>query len=99
MSLPTGPVIGILGDNLRLRGSVLPIPPRRATRWTRGLELPRGGETAGRERLAGFLARRLRLTLAQSLRVLEELSDLAYGSVDWASLENGRAQDASPDRA
>lgn len=45
MSLPTGPVIGILGDNLRLRGSVLPIPPRRATRWARGLGLPRGGET------------------------------------------------------
>lgn len=44
-ALPTGPVIGILGDNLRLRGSVLPIPARRSTRWTRGLDLPRGGET------------------------------------------------------
>ena len=45
MSLPIRDVVGILGDNLRLRGSVLPISARRATRWTRGLELPRGGET------------------------------------------------------
>jgi hypothetical protein len=48
--------------------------------------------------VVGFLARRLRLMLAQSLTVLEELADLAYGRVDWASLENSRAQDASPDR-
>ncbi len=48
--------------------------------------------------VTGFLARRFRLMLAQSLTVLEELSDLAYGRVDWASLERGRAQDASPDR-
>ena len=45
MALPTGDVIGILADNLRLRGSVLPLPTRRATRWTKGLDLPRGGET------------------------------------------------------
>jgi len=45
MPLPTGDVIGILADNLRLRGSVLPIPKRNATRWARGLNLPRGGET------------------------------------------------------
>jgi Fe-S oxidoreductase len=45
MPLPTGDVIGILADNLRLRGSVLPISKRDATRWTRGLDLPRGGET------------------------------------------------------
>ena len=45
MSLPIRDVVGILGDNLRLRGSVLPISARKATRWTRGLELPRGGET------------------------------------------------------
>ena len=38
-------MIGILADNLRLRGSVLPIPRRSATRWTRDLDLPRGGET------------------------------------------------------
>ena len=48
--------------------------------------------------VTGFLARRLRLMLAQSLTVLEELVDLAYGRVDWASLESGSAQDASPDR-
>jgi Fe-S oxidoreductase len=45
MALPTGDVIGILGDNLRLRGSVLPIPKRSASHWARGLRLPRGGET------------------------------------------------------
>ncbi len=45
MPLPTRDVIGILTDNLRLRGSVLPIPARRATRWARELDLPRGGET------------------------------------------------------
>lgn len=40
MSLPMRDVVGILGDNLRLRGSVLPISARKATRWTEGLELP-----------------------------------------------------------
>ncbi len=45
MPLPTGDVIGILGDNLRLRKSVLPLPARVATKWTEGLDLPRGGET------------------------------------------------------
>lgn len=45
MPLPTGDVIGILGDNLRLRKSVLPLPSRVATRWTEGLGLRRGGET------------------------------------------------------
>jgi Fe-S oxidoreductase len=45
MPLPTGDVIGILADNLRLRKSVLPISRRSATRWARGLALPRGGET------------------------------------------------------
>jgi Fe-S oxidoreductase len=45
MALPTADVIGILADNLRLRGSVLPISSRRATRWAQGLGLPRGGET------------------------------------------------------
>jgi Fe-S oxidoreductase len=45
MALATGDVIGILADNLRLRGSVLPLSSRRATRWTRGLGLARGGET------------------------------------------------------
>jgi Fe-S oxidoreductase len=45
MALPVRDVVGILSDNLRLRGSVLPIPARRATRWARDLDLPRGGET------------------------------------------------------
>jgi len=45
MPLPTGDVIGILADNLRLRRSVLPISTRSATRWARGLDLPRGGTT------------------------------------------------------
>ena len=45
MPLPTGDVIGILGDNLRLRKSVLPLPTKVATKWTEGLGLPRGGKT------------------------------------------------------
>ncbi|MCX8032662.1 MAG: (Fe-S)-binding protein [Thermoleophilia bacterium] len=45
MPLPTGEVIGILGDNLRLRRSVLPIPKRHVVGWAKGLGLPRGGET------------------------------------------------------
>lgn len=45
MALPTRDVVGILADNLRIRGSVLPIPASAATRWARDLDLPRGGET------------------------------------------------------
>jgi Fe-S oxidoreductase len=45
MPLPTGDVIGILADNLRLRKSVLPISAKAATRWTEGLDLAHGGET------------------------------------------------------
>jgi Fe-S oxidoreductase len=45
MPLPSKDVIGILSDNLRLRGSVLPIPKRAATGWASDLNLPRGGET------------------------------------------------------
>ena len=45
MPLSTGDVIGILGDNLRLRKSVLPLSAKVATRWTEGLGLPRGGRT------------------------------------------------------
>ncbi len=40
MPLATRDVVGILADNLRLRGSVLPIPARRATGWARELGLP-----------------------------------------------------------
>ncbi|HUW63239.1 MAG TPA: (Fe-S)-binding protein [Spirochaetia bacterium] len=45
MPLPTGPTIGILADNLRLRRSVLPLSRKSAMRWSAGLGLPRGGET------------------------------------------------------
>lgn len=45
MPLPIAPILGILSDNLRKRGSVLPLSKRAATGWARGLELPRGGET------------------------------------------------------
>ena len=49
--------------------------------------------------VTGFLARRLRLMLAESLFLLEELAEIAYDRVDWAAVESARAQDASPDRA
>lgn len=45
MPLPIAPILGILSDNLRKRGSVLPLSKRAATGWARGLNLPRGGET------------------------------------------------------
>ncbi len=45
MAIPRKAVLGILADNLRKRGSVLPLPRKVATNWARGLELPRGGET------------------------------------------------------
>jgi len=45
MPLPIGDTIGILADNLASRKSVLPISASSATRWARGLSLPRGGET------------------------------------------------------
>ena len=48
--------------------------------------------------VTGFLARRLRLMLSQSLRVLEELADLAYGRIDWAARESEGTQDTSVDR-
>jgi hypothetical protein len=45
MPLPTATVLGILGDNLERRGSVLPLSKRHATRWAKGLGLPEGGDT------------------------------------------------------
>jgi Fe-S oxidoreductase len=45
MSIPIAPVLGIFADNVRKRGSVLPLSKRTATGWARGLNLPRGGET------------------------------------------------------
>jgi len=45
MPLPIAPILGILSDNLRKRGSVLPLSKRSSTGWARGLDLPRGGDT------------------------------------------------------
>ena len=45
MPLPIGPVLGILSDNLKYRGSVLPLSKSRATGWSKGLNIPNGGET------------------------------------------------------
>lgn len=45
MPLPIGPVLGILSDNLRKRGNVLPLSWSAATGWAGGLDIPRGGET------------------------------------------------------
>ena len=45
MPLPIGPVLGILSDNLRKRGSVLPLSKSEATGWAKGLNIPRGGKT------------------------------------------------------
>lgn len=45
MPLPIAPTLGIFVDNVRKRGSVLPLSKRTATGWARGLDLPRGGET------------------------------------------------------
>jgi Fe-S oxidoreductase len=45
MPLPIASILGIFSDNLRKRGSVLPLSKRTATGWAHGLNLPRGGET------------------------------------------------------
>lgn len=45
MSIPIAPILGIFADNVRKRGSVLPLSKRTATGWARGLNLPRGGDT------------------------------------------------------
>lgn len=45
MPVPIAATLGILEDNLARRGSVLPIPAASVTRWSKGLNLPRGGET------------------------------------------------------
>jgi hypothetical protein len=45
MSIPIAPILGIFADNVRKRGSVLPLSKRTATGWARGLDIPRGGET------------------------------------------------------
>jgi len=45
MSLPKKHVLGILADNLRLRNTVLPLSKRTLTRWSKGLNIPYGGDT------------------------------------------------------
>jgi len=45
MPLPIGPVLGILSDNLTQRGSVIPLSISSATGWSKGLDIPSGGET------------------------------------------------------
>ena len=45
MPVPIDATLGILGDNLRKRQSALPLSRRALTAWTRGLDIPRGGET------------------------------------------------------
>jgi Fe-S oxidoreductase len=45
MPLPTKDILGILADNLNQRKSVLPISTAAATRWSKGLDLPKGGKT------------------------------------------------------
>ena len=45
MSLPTGKVLGILADNLEKRKGIIPLSPKKATAWSEGLDIPRGGET------------------------------------------------------
>ena len=45
MPLPIGPILGILSDNLRKRGSVLPLTKKASTGWSKGLDIPKGGKT------------------------------------------------------
>jgi hypothetical protein len=45
MPVPVASTLGILGDNLRKRHSALPLSRRAVTAWTRGLGIPREGET------------------------------------------------------
>ena len=45
MPVPIPETLGMLGDNLQKRHSVLPVSRRRASRWARDLGLPKGGRT------------------------------------------------------
>jgi Fe-S oxidoreductase len=45
MPLPTSDILGIFQDNLDKRGSVLPLPTGAVTKWAKGLDIPKGGET------------------------------------------------------
>jgi len=44
MGLPTGAILEILADNLKIRKSVLPISKKSATGWATGLKIKNGGE-------------------------------------------------------
>lgn len=44
MPLPTGAILGILADNLKRRGSVMPLPAHKLTGWAKGLNIPTGGK-------------------------------------------------------
>ena len=81
MPLARHDVIGILSDNLALRGSVLPIPARRATRWARDLGLPRGGRTVlytgSMYQLVPYIERLVRLEVRFGDTPLARLSGLA----------------------
>lgn len=45
MPVPIAETLGIFADNTRKRKSVLPLPGRLTTAWTKGLGIPAGGET------------------------------------------------------
>lgn len=45
MSLPAGEMVGLMVDNLGKRGSVFPMSARKSTKWARGLDIAKGGET------------------------------------------------------
>ncbi|MEA2030469.1 MAG: (Fe-S)-binding protein [candidate division Zixibacteria bacterium] len=45
MPLPIDDVIGLMVDNLKKRKTVFPIPSKRATEWSKGLNIPEGGKT------------------------------------------------------
>ena len=92
MALPVRDVVGILADNLRLRGSVIPISARRTTAWARGLGIPRGGErvlyTGSMYQLIPYIERLVRLEqrlgrspLAPLTGVARQLNRLVNGVV------------------
>ncbi|MDP8206894.1 MAG: (Fe-S)-binding protein [Candidatus Electryonea clarkiae] len=45
MAVPIKHILGILVDNLSIRGSVLPLSKSRSTGWAKGLDIPMGGKT------------------------------------------------------
>lgn len=45
MPLPTSDILGIFQDNLEKRESVLPLSKGAVTKWAKGLNIPKGGET------------------------------------------------------